>query len=156
MRCPFCSRPDTRVVDTRAAENDAAVRRRRFCATCSGRFTTFERIQIRDLTIIKRNGQRAAFSRDKLTKSLSVALRKRPVKEENIDHMVSSIISRLEKQGETEIPSSVIGSMIMNILAGFDKVAYIRFASVYGDFTGIEDFENLLKKMTEPDGNQSD
>ncbi len=147
MRCPFCGNLDTQVKDSRPTEDSAAIRRRRFCPACGSRFTTFERVQLRDLTVIKKNGQRAAFDREKLLRSVRVALRKRPVDEERIERMVSGIVRRLESSGESDIPSEVIGEMIMDALANVDQVAYVRFASVYRNFREVKDFEDFIGKL---------
>ncbi|MCP4330794.1 MAG: transcriptional repressor NrdR [Alphaproteobacteria bacterium] len=147
MRCPFCGNEDTQVKDSRPTEDGAAIRRRRFCPACGSRFTTFERVQLRDLVIIKKNGQRAPFDRDKLIRSVRVALRKRPVDDERIERMVNGIVRRLESSGENEIPSSVVGEMIMDALANVDQVAYVRFASVYRNFREAKDFEDFIGKL---------
>ena len=144
MRCPFCGNPDSQVKDSRPSEDGAAIRRRRFCAECGGRFTTFERVQLRELTIIKRSGRRGAFDRDKLVRSIAVAVRKRPVEPERIEAMVSQIVRQLESRGETEIPSSVVGEMVMKALKAVDEVAYVRYASVYRDFRETQDFARFL------------
>ncbi|MDP7642722.1 MAG: transcriptional regulator NrdR, partial [Alphaproteobacteria bacterium] len=134
MRCPFCGHEDTQVKDSRPTEDNTSIRRRRACPNCGGRFTTFERIQMRELTVIKRNGQRVPFERDKLARSMAIALRKRPVEPDRVDRVINGIVRRLESLGEQEIPSSVVGEMIMEALAGLDSVAYVRFASVYKNF----------------------
>ena len=144
MKCPFCGNPDTQVKDSRPSDDAAAIRRRRSCPQCSGRFTTFERVQLRELMILKRNGRRAPFDRDKLERSLNVALRKRPVQAEQVEHLVSRITRQLESLGETEIPSSVVGDFIMKALKGVDEVAYVRYASVYKDFRHTGDFAKFL------------
>jgi len=152
MRCPFCGNEDTQVKDSRPTEDNAAIRRRRFCPACGSRFTTFERVQLRDLTVIKKNGQRAPFDRDKLLRSVRVALRKRPVDDERIERMVNGIVRRLESSGESEIPSEVVGEMIMDALANVDQVAYVRFASVYRNFREVKDFEDFIGKLGGDDG----
>ena len=129
MRCPFCGHDETQVKDSRPSEDGAAIRRRRLCPQCEGRFTTFERVQLRELTILKRSGRRAPFDRDKLARSLSVALRKRPVEPERVERMISTITRQLESMGETELPSSTIGELIMKHLKQLDDVAYVRYAS---------------------------
>src|SRR6266567_6646080 len=134
MRCPNCGSLDTQVKDSRPAEDSAVIRRRRVCVTCNFRFTTFERVQLRDLTVIKRNSRRVPFDRDKLVRSLQVALRKRPVDPERIEQTVSKIVRELESQGESEISSEAIGETVMDALRGLDDVAYVRFASVYRNF----------------------
>ena len=144
MRCPFCGNDDTQVKDSRPTEDNTATRRRRQCPTCRGRFTTFERIQLRELSVIKSDGQRETFERDKMLRSMRIALRKRPVAPERIDQIVTAIVRRLESLGETEIPSSVIGEMVMETLRGLDQVAYVRFASVYKNFGEKKDFEEFI------------
>jgi transcriptional repressor NrdR len=144
MRCPFCGHDETQVKDSRPSEDGAAIRRRRLCPACEGRFTTFERVQLRELTILKRSGRRAPFDRDKLARSLSVALRKRPVEPERVERMISAIVRQLESMGETELPSSTIGELIMKHLKQLDDVAYVRYASVYRDFKETEDFARFL------------
>jgi transcriptional repressor NrdR len=146
MRCPFCQNEDTQVKDSRPTEDGAAIRRRRQCDKCQSRFTTFERVQLRDLVVIKRSGRRAPFDRDKLARSVSVALRKRPVEPEQIEQMVSGIVRRLETQGESEIPSETIGEMVMEALAHLDPVAYVRYASVYRDFRETSDFADFIEE----------
>jgi transcriptional repressor NrdR len=131
MRCPYCANPDTQVKDSRPTEDNSAIRRRRFCSACGARFTTFERIQLRELVVVKKNGQRIPFDRDKVARSIITACRKRPVDEERIDRIVNSIQRRLESLGESEVQSATIGEMVMEALQGLDKVAYVRFASVY-------------------------
>jgi transcriptional repressor NrdR len=147
MRCPFCGHEDTQVKDSRPTEDNAAIRRRRSCPHCGSRFTTFERVQLRDLVVVKKNGGRAAFDRDKLARSISIAVRKRPVESERVERIVNSIQRRLESSGETEIPSSTIGEMVMEALAGLDPVAYVRFASVYKNFREAKDFEDFVGKL---------
>ena len=147
MRCPYCSGENTQVKDSRPTEENAAIRRRRICPDCGGRFTTFERVQLRELTIIKRAGRRVAFDRDKLSRSVEIALRKRPVEPERIERMVSGIVRQLESMGESEIPSSAIGQLVMEALRGLDPVAYVRFASVYRDFREAADFHEVLGEI---------
>ena len=144
MKCPFCGHQDTQVKDSRPSDDGSAIRRRRSCPQCSGRFTTFERVQLRELMILKRNGRRAPFDRDKLERSLNVALRKRPVQSEQIEQLVSRITRQLESLGETEIPSSVVGDFILKALKSVDEVAYVRYASVYKDFRHTGDFARFL------------
>ena len=144
MKCPFCGNPDTQVKDSRPSDDGAAIRRRRSCPQCSGRFTTFERVQLRELMILKRNGRRTPFDRDKLERSLAVALRKRPVQPDQIEQLSSRIVRQLESLGETEIPSSTVGDFIMKALKGVDEVAYVRYASVYTDFRHTNDFAKFL------------
>ncbi|MGZ9202304.1 MAG: transcriptional regulator NrdR [Caulobacteraceae bacterium] len=144
MRCPFCGHDETQVKDSRPSEDGAAIRRRRLCPSCEGRFTTFERVQLRELTILKRSGRRTPFDRDKLARSLSIALRKRPVEPERVERMISAIVRQLESMGETELPSSTIGELIMKHLKQLDDVAYVRYASVYRDFKHTDDFAQFL------------
>lgn len=147
MRCPFCGHGDTQVKDSRPTEDNAAIRRRRYCPDCASRFTTFERVQLRELSVIKKGGEKAPFDRDKLMRSLTIALRKRPVDDERIERIVNSIQRRLETLGESEIPSKVIGEMVMDHLADLDQVAYVRFASVYRNFREAKDFEEFVGKL---------
>lgn len=149
MRCPFCGHGDTQVKDSRPTEDNAAIRRRRFCPACGSRFTTFERVQLRELTVLKSGGDKVPFDREKLTKSLSIALRKRPVEEGRIERIVNSIQRRLETLGENEIPTKIIGKMVMEHLADLDQVAYVRFASVYKDFHEAKDFEKFVEELGE-------
>lgn len=144
MRCPFCGNEDTQVKDSRPTEDNTAIRRRRYCPACGARFTTFERIQLRELTVVKKAGTRNPFDRDKLERSIRIATRKRPVEPERIDRMVNSIVRQLESSGETEIPSHVIGELVMQGLANLDPVAYVRFASVYKNFREARDFEDFV------------
>ena len=144
MRCPFCGGPDTQVKDSRPSEDSAAIRRRRVCPDCGGRFTTFERVQLRELVVLKRSGKRVPFDRDKLQRSVDVALRKRPVDPERIDRLVSGVTRRLESGGEGEVTSQAIGEAVMEGLKGLDDVAYVRFASVYKNFREAQDFQDLL------------
>jgi transcriptional repressor NrdR len=146
MRCPFCGHADSQVKDSRPTEDDAVIRRRRSCPNCDARFTTFERVQLRELTILKRSGRRAPFDREKLVRSISIAIRKRPVDPEQLERTVSGIARKLESMGETELPSSVVGEMVMTALRDLDDVAYVRYASVYRDFRQTEDFANFLSK----------
>jgi transcriptional repressor NrdR len=147
MRCPFCSHEDTQVKDSRPTEDRASIRRRRFCPACGARFTTFERVQLRELTVIKKNGRRVPFDRDKLARSLSVALRKRPVDPDRIERMINGLVRRLESMGENEIPVAVIGELAMEGLASLDQVAYVRFASVYKNFREAKDFEEFIGEL---------
>lgn len=147
MRCPFCGNEDTQVKDSRPAEDNMAIRRRRFCADCGARFTTFERVQLRELTVVKKSGRRVPFDRDKLMRSVQVALRKRPVEQERIERMVSGIVRQLESAGETEVPSETIGELVMDALAILDPIAYVRFASVYKNFREVQDFETFLDRI---------
>ncbi len=148
MRCPFCGHIDSQVKDSRPTEDGAAIRRRRFCASCGGRFTTFERVQLRELTVLKKNGKRAPFERDKLYRSIQISLRKRPVDQERVDRMITGIVRRLESMGESEIPSTVIGEMVMDSLGNLDPVAYVRFASVYRNFREAKDFEEFVEDLS--------
>ena len=149
MRCPFCSHEDSQVKDSRHTENNTAIRRRRICDQCGSRFTTFERIQLRDLIVIKSNGQKEIFDRDKMFRSLSLALRKRKVEQDKIEKIVSAIARRLENSGETEIKTNLIGEYIMEALSNLDQVAYVRFASVYKNFREVKDFEDFLDNLEE-------
>jgi transcriptional repressor NrdR len=144
MRCPFCAHEDSQVKDSRPSEDNAAIRRRRHCPECGGRFTTFERVQLRELIVVKKSGRRESFDRDKLERSINHALRKRPVERERVERTVTGIVRRLESMGENEIPANVIGELVMQALASLDKVAYIRFASVYKNFRETRDFEKLI------------
>ena len=144
MRCPFCVHNDTQVKDSRPTEDNSAIRRRRYCPNCGARFTTFERVQLRELTVLKRTGQREPFEREKLLRSMRVALRKRPVEEERVDRVVNGIVRRLESSGESEIKVDNIGELIMEALATLDQVAYVRFASVYRNFREAKDFEDFI------------
>ena len=150
MHCPFCGHDDTQVKDSRPTDDGAAIRRRRFCAGCGQRFTTIERVQLRELTVVKTDGRRVPFDRDKLARSVRVALRKRPVTEERIERIVNGIVRQLEASGETEIPSKQIGELVMETLKEVDAVAYVRFASVYRNFREAKDFEAFLGQLSEP------
>lgn len=147
MRCPYCSGENTQVKDSRPTEENASIRRRRVCPDCGGRFTTFERVQLREITIIKRSGRRMPFDRDKLARSIEVALRKRPVDADRVERLISGIVRQLESMGESELPSSVIGGLVMEALRGLDAVAYVRFASVYRDFREAADFHEVLGEI---------
>ncbi len=147
MRCPHCSALDTQVRDSRPSEDHAAIRRRRSCPGCGSRFTTFERVQLRELTIVKRDGRRVPLDRDKLTRSIGIALRKRPVSEDRIEKLVSSIVRTLENTNEAEISSQTVGQLVMDGLKTIDGVAYIRYASVYRDFREAKDFHRLLGEL---------
>jgi transcriptional repressor NrdR len=144
MRCPFCGHAESQVKDSRPSEDGAAIRRRRLCPDCGGRFTTFERVQLRELTIIKRSGRRTPFDRDKLARSVAIAIRKRPVDPEQVERMISAIVRQLESMGETELPSSAVGELVMKHLKQLDDVAYVRYASVYRDFRETQDFARFL------------
>ena len=147
MRCPFCGNADTQVKDSRASEDNAAIRRRRACPDCGGRFTTFERVQLRELSVLKRSGRRTPFDRDKLARSVQVALRKRPVEQERIERMISGVVRQLESLGESEIKSEQIGELVIEGLKTLDDVAYVRFASVYRNFHEAKDFENIIGEL---------
>ena len=148
MRCPYCMNSDTEVKDSRPTEENTVIRRRRVCPDCGGRFTTFERIQLRELTIIKNTGRKVPFERDKLMRSVQVALRKRPVEPERIERMVSGIVRRLENLGESEVPAKLVGELVMEGLYALDQVGYVRFASVYRNFREAKDFEEFLGEMS--------
>ncbi len=147
MRCPFCGSDDTQVKDSRPTEDKAAIRRRRSCPNCGARFTTFERVQLRELTIVKKTGQRQQFDRDKLARSIYIALRKRPVEPDRIERVINGIVRRLESAGESEIPSDMIGQYVMEALSQLDPVAYVRFASVYRNFREAKDFEDFVGRL---------
>lgn len=149
MRCPYCNYSDTQVKDSRPTEDNAVIRRRRSCPQCGARFTTFERVQLRDLMVKKRDGKKVEFDRDKLARSIIIAFRKRPVDSERIEKMITGIVRRLESSGESEILSSDIGEMVMDTLAEIDQVAYVRFASVYRNFREARDFEKFVGDLKE-------
>jgi len=149
MKCPFCSNEDTQVKDSRPGEDGMAIRRRRFCPACEARFTTFERVQLRELIVMKRNEDRKPFDRDKITRSIALACRKRPVEQDAIDRLVNGIVFELESMGESEIPSTMIGEMVMQKLKKIDQVAYVRFASVYRDFQETSDFQEFIGSISE-------
>jgi transcriptional repressor NrdR len=146
MRCPFCGEEDTQVKDSRASEDGSTIRRRRLCSSCGSRFTTFERIQLRDLIVIKRNGKKSPFDRDKLSKSLLMALRKRQTDDDAIEKAINGIVRQLESRGDNDIHSKLIGELVMNALAQIDNVAYIRYASVYRNFREASDFGKFVEK----------
>lgn len=148
MRCPYCGSEDSQVKDSRPAEDGNAIRRRRICPDCGGRFTTFERVQLRELMIIKKTGRKVPFDRDKLLRSFEIALRKRPVDRDRIERAVSGIVRRLESSGETEIPSEEIGLQVLEALKSLDDVAFVRYASVYRDFSHAEDFEKVIAEIS--------
>jgi len=152
MRCPFCQNEDTQVKDSRPTDDKASIRRRRFCPACGARFTTFERVQLRELTVLKKSGRRFPFERDKLERSLDIALRKRPVDPEQVERMINGIVRRLESLGESEIDADQIGRLVMEGLESLDQVAYVRYASVYRNFREASDFEKFLGKMTGTEG----
>ncbi len=149
MRCPFCGAEDTQVKDSRPAEEGGAIRRRRQCPACGARFTTFERVQLRDLIVVKKDGRRAPFDREKLARSLRIATRKRGIDEERIEQLVNGIVRRIETTGESEVPSRRIGELAMEGLAQLDQVAYVRFASVYKDFADARDFDEFIRRLPE-------
>lgn len=151
MRCPFCGNEDTQVKDSRPTEDNSAIRRRRSCAGCGARFTTFERVQLRELTVLKTSGKKVPFERIKLERSVNMAIRKRPVEEEQVERMVSGIVRQLESMGESEIPSETIGKLIMEGLQQLDTVAYVRFASVYKNFREASDFEDFVSEIADHD-----
>ena len=147
MRCPYCGSLDTQVKDSRPSEDSSAIRRRRACPDCGGRFTTFERVQLRELMVVKKSGRRVPFDRDKLMRSIEIALRKRPVDPERVERMVNGIVRQLESQGETEVPTERIGELVMEGLRALDSVAYVRFASVYRNFREARDFNALIDEL---------
>jgi len=149
MRCPYCNGENTQVKDSRPTEESSAIRRRRACEDCGGRFTTFERVQLREITVVKRSGRREPFDRAKLLHSVEVALRKRPVEADRIERVVSGLVRKLESMGEQDVPSSAIGELAMEALKGLDPVAYVRFASVYRDFREAADFHEVLGEIAE-------
>jgi transcriptional repressor NrdR len=152
MRCPFCGNDDTQVKDSRPTEDNSAIRRRRQCPNCGARFTTFERVQLRELTVLKSGNQRQPFDRDKLLRSMNIALQKRPVDPERIERVVNGIVRRLESSGESEIKSQHIGELVMDALATLDPVAYVRFASVYRNFREARDFEAFIEQLGAEEG----
>ncbi len=149
MRCPYCGHDDTQVKDSRATDDHNAIRRRRHCSGCGGRFTTFERVQLRELYVVKRAGRRMPFDRDKLARSIQIATRKRSIDADRIERMVNGIVRRLESEGESDIPAQTIGALVMEGLAALDEVAYIRFASVYKNFREARDFEHFVDEISE-------
>ncbi len=150
MRCPYCGSLDTQVKDSRPTEDSSAIRRRRVCPDCAGRFTTFERVQLRELTVLKKSGRRVPFDRDKLMQSLSIALRKRSVDPERVERMVNGIVRQLESSGDVEIQSDHIGELVMEGLRALDSIAYVRFASVYKNFREASDFSTIIDELAEP------
>jgi transcriptional repressor NrdR len=156
MRCPFCGNEDTQVKDSRPTEDSAAIRRRRLCSACGARFTTFERVQLRELVILKNSGKKAPFDREKLMRSINIALRKRDVDADKVERMVSGIVRRLEAKGDTEIESAVLGGLVMQGLQELDDVAFVRYASVYNNFKRVEDFEKFLGRMSQLTANDLD
>ncbi|MEK9684995.1 MAG: transcriptional regulator NrdR [Rhodospirillaceae bacterium] len=151
MRCTFCGAEDTQVKDSRPTEEGAAIRRRRACSNCGARFTTFERVQLRELTVLKSGGKREPLDRDKLSRSMNIALRKRPVDPDRVERVINSIVRRLESSGESEVQSDAIGELVMDALNSLDPVAYVRFASVYKNFREASDFEDFLGTLSDPD-----
>ena len=147
MKCPFCNNTETQVKDSRPTEDDSAIRRIRLCPSCGSRFTSFERVQLRDLTVIKKDGKRAVFNRDKLANSILTALRKRKIDIERVEKLISGIVRRLESSGEVDIPSHMIGQLVMESLSEIDQVAYVRFASVYKNFQAADDFEDFVSQL---------
>lgn len=152
MRCPYCGNDDTQVKDSRPTEDSSAIRRRRICPSCGGRFTTFERVQLRELTVIKKSGRKVPFDRDKLARSVNTALRKRAVEPERVERMISGVVRQLESLGEVEITSDQIGEFVMDGLKGLDDVAFVRFASVYKNFGKADDFRSFLSELGEVEG----
>jgi transcriptional repressor NrdR len=149
MRCPYCGNPDTQVKDSRPSEDNTAIRRRRICTDCGGRFTTFERVQLRELMVVKRNNRRVPFDRDKLMRSVQVALRKRQVDPDRVERMVNGIVRQLESMGESDVSSEQIGHLVMEGLRGLDTVAFVRFASVYRNFREAKDFEEFVGELAD-------
>jgi transcriptional repressor NrdR len=147
MRCPYCGSLDTQVKDSRPTDDASAIRRRRICPDCGGRFTTFERVQLRELVVVKRSGRRVPFDRDKLQRSVEVALRKRPVEPERVERMINGIVRQLESMSDGEVPSESVGELVMEGLKSLDDVAYVRFASVYKDFREAKDFEEIIGQL---------
>lgn len=150
MRCPYCGSTTTQVKDSRPSEDHSTIRRRRICSDCGGRFTTFERVQLRELTVVKRSGRRVPFDRDKLMRSIQMATRKRDVEPERLERLVSGLVRRLENMGENDVPSETIGTLVMEALKTLDDVAYVRFASVYKNFREAKDFEAVLGELSGP------
>ncbi len=147
MHCPFCNHEDTQVKDSRPSEDGSSIRRRRFCPACDSRFTTFERVQLRELTVVKTNGEKRVFDRDKIARSMAIALRKRPVDADAVEMAINRMVQKLEKEGEADIPTQRVGALVMAELKKLDTVAYIRYASVYRDFSDPEDFEKFVDKL---------
>ena len=156
MRCPYCGSLDTQVKDSRPTDDSSAIRRRRICPDCGGRFTTFERVQLRELFVLKRSGRRVPFDRDKLEQSVAVALRKRSVEPERVERMINGIVRQLESMGEGEVLSDTVGELVMEGLKGLDDVAYVRFASVYKNFREAKDFEEILVRLASEDPEDPD
>ena len=156
MKCPYCGADDTQVKDSRPTEDNTAIRRRRYCGACGSRFTTFERVQLRELTVVKKTGRRVPFDRDKLMRSVQIAMRKRPVEPERIERMVSGLVRRLESMGESDIKSDMVGRFVMEGLRGLDDVAYVRYASVYKNFREAKDFEEFLGELSGVEDEEED
>lgn len=156
MRCPYCGSTTTQVKDSRPSEDHSTIRRRRICSDCGGRFTTFERVQLRDLVVVKRSGRKVPFDRDKLMRSIQMATRKRDVDPERLERLVSGLVRRLENMGENDVPSETIGTLVMEALKTLDDVAYVRFASVYKNFREAKDFEAVLGELAGPPPNEDD
>jgi len=156
MRCPYCGHDDTQVKDSRPTEDSSAIRRRRICSACGGRFTTFERVQLRELMVVKKSGRKVPFDRDKLARSVSTALRKRDVDPERVDRMISGVVRQLESLGDIEITSDQIGEFVMEGLKGLDDVAFVRFASVYKNFSTPDDFSTFLQTLADEAGPRPD
>ena len=156
MRCPYCASSDTQVKDSRPAEDSSSIRRRRVCPACGGRFTTFERVQLREIIVVKKSGRRTPFDREKLARSVEIAIRKRPVDPERVDRMISGVVRQLESLGEPEIDSRRIGELVIEGLRSLDAVAYVRFASVYRDFTEARDFNALIDELESGDDPSGD
>lgn len=155
MRCPFCGDNETQVKDSRPAEGHGSIRRRRFCSACNGRFTTYERVQLRDLVVVKKNGKREAFDRDKLNRSIRISMQKRPIEATRVDQMINGIVRRLESLGDVDIKSDKIGQIVMDTLARIDTVAYVRFASVYKNFQAADDFEAFVQELRPPTNDET-
>ena len=151
MRCPFCGAEDSQVKDSRPVEDGTGIRRRRQCGACGARFTTFERVQLRDITVVKKDGRRVPFDRDKLARSIAIATRKRGVDPERIERVVTAIVRRIETSGESEIRTETLGDLVLDILKELDEVAYVRFASVYKDFANARDFEAFIRELDRRD-----
>lgn len=147
MRCPFCNHEDTQVKDSRPSEDGSSIRRRRYCPACDSRFTTFERVQLRELTVVKSNGEKRVFDRDKIARSMAIALRKRPVEADAVEMAINRMVQKLESEGESDIPTRRIGALVMEELKKLDAVGYIRYASVYRDFGSVTDFETFVDKL---------
>jgi transcriptional repressor NrdR len=152
MRCPFCGNPDTQVKDSRPTEDSASIRRRRFCPQCAARFTTFERVQLRELTVVKSDGKREPFDRDKILRSMQIALRKRPIEGERLEQIVNGLVRQLESSGDSDVNANQIGELVMQTLANLDQIAYVRYASVYKNFHEVSDFNEFLEGIGDDGG----